>query len=202
MKRVRITESQLKSLIKKIIREERLIKEVETSFLPVDPLRGAPQTYSDILSSIKGGIGSIESKIEQWVNKYILPQNDPMTLIPSISRFLGKDVTKLSNEAIFTILKSKLSNSQLSEDIDNSDILELPNKKDKLVDFVVKSLSVMGFVNLATGGTALSGILLLLGGSAMGAITGAFASIGIMAIVLIIRGVVSNFQFKARNKKF
>jgi hypothetical protein len=202
MKKVRITESQLRVLVKRMIREERLINEVETSFLPVDPLRGAAETYSDILSSIKGGIGSVESKVEQFVNKYILSQNDPRELIPSISRFLGKDVTKLSNEAIFSILKNKLSNSQLSEDIDNSDILELPNKKDKLVDFIVKSLTIMGFVNLASAGSALSVIVYALGGGLIGAVSGAFLSLGIMAIVLIIRSVVSNAQFKARNKRF
>lgn len=202
MKRVRITESQLRVLVKRMIREERLINEVETSFLPVDPLRGTAETYSDIASSIKGGIGSVESKVEQFVNKYILPKNDSRELIPSISRFLGKDVTKLSNEAIFSILKNKLSNSQLSEDIDNDNILELPNKKDKLVDFIVKSLTIMGFLNLASAGSALSVIVYALGGGLIGAIASAFLSIGIMIIVLIIRSVVSDAQFKARNKRF
>jgi hypothetical protein len=185
-----------------MIREERLINEVETSFLPVDPLKGASETYSDIISSIKGGIGSVESKVEQFVNKYILPQNDPRELIQSISRFLGKDVTKLSNEAIFSILKGKLSNSQLSEDIDNDNILELPNKKDKLVDFIVKSLTIMGFLNLASAGSALSVIVYALGGGLIGAFSGAFLSLGIMIIVLIIRGIVGDIQFKARNKRF
>lgn len=175
--------------------------------LPVDPIKGAAQVYGDLWDDVKShfkvNINVVEEKIGDWVDEYVLPKVDVEKLISKISSFLGGDIIKMSVDDMAEKLKNKLGDkfSTTFEALDDDDILAGPTKGDNLVDKVMKILSILGFVNVSTGGFALTSVLKLLGFGLMGAIKGAFLSVAIMIVILIIRRVINAYRQKMSMKK-
>jgi len=167
--------------------------------LPVDPIKGAAQVYGDLWDDVKSqfkvNINVVEEKIDEWVENYVLPKVDVKILISKISSFIGGDITKMSVEDMSMKLKDKLG-KKLSTTFESSDddILAVPSKEDNLVDYVMKILSIVGFLNIASGGSALTSLLKLFGLPIMGAIKGFFVAIAIMIVILIIRSVINKYR--------
>ena len=167
--------------------------------MPVDPIKGAAQVYGDLWDDVKSqfkvNINVVEEKIDEWVEKYVLPKVDVENLISKISSFVGGDITKMSMEDMVMKFKDKLGKklSTTFEALDDDDILARPTKDDNLVDYVMKILTIVGFVNISSGGSALA-LLLTLFGLSVGAIKGFFIAIAIMIVIFIIRSVINKYR--------
>ena len=168
--------------------------------MPVDPIKGAAQVYGDLWDDVKSqfkvNINVVEEKIDEWVEKYVLPKVDVEILISKISSFVGGDITKMSVEDMSMKFKDKLGKklSTTFEALDDDDILARPTKDDNLVDYVMKILTIVGFLNISSGGSALSILFKLFGLPLIGAVKGFFIAIAIMIVIFIIRSVINKYR--------
>ena len=98
---------------------------MDMMFMPVDPIAGAADLYSDIYdeakSYLKDKFNQFEEKLEQAVDS-ILPKIDGEKVMESVEKFFGKDPLKLTSEDIkLAFRKLEKSNESFIDKYDATD---------------------------------------------------------------------------------